>query len=424
MGKVSTTIGMIGAATAGEKLGESMGDSVKTIKDSSKKIKKDLEESLISKDEPEGKSKKVVVNNDQGRIADKGFYDVPDDDNYFREFESDIFFPAFSGMSVRNVRSSSKTSKSCINYDNALDYIKKVDPSLIPYQSDKWQETRDQLLREVAGSRAWRQGIVLLLGWMHGRIWNPATQTLDQHSFVEVGGFTDIGDQPASFALIDGVVTLYGKMKTAKTLLAHYLRMMLENSDFETAYERIGEPEFPAIIDPMDGIFCFQDFLNSKGKYKNAKILLFDSMRQHHFLKSEMGSTGGGGVNNSIYLDFTDLNQLAMAAGKIIIAVINPMSSSVDAVAESLESSVTGFINAQRPGVFTYNARSIKSGRMERQYEFPIEKVLGSLTLAEKDELKKDIQSDMKNNEEQSFTVGELDDSGFNGLQKIWGRIK
>lgn len=428
MGKVMTTVGMVGAAVAAEKVGESVGESVKTIKDSAKKISKNTADTppVIEAD-----AKVVKQSSNTNRLVDKGFYDAPENDDYFKEFEDDIFFPAFSGMSVRNVRSGSKTFKSCINYDNALEFLKQVDSKSITHQSDEWSKTRDQLLKETPGTRVWRQGIVLLLGWMHGRVWNPSTQTLDQHSFVEVHGFTGTADEEASFCLIDGVTALYGKMKTAKSLLVHYLRMMMVNDEFDTEYERIGEPEFPAIIDPMDGIFCLQDFLNSKGKYKRAKVLLYDSMRQHHFLKSEVGSTGSGGVNNSIYLDFTDLNQLAMAAGKIIITVINPMSSSdgktgtskSDGVAESLESSVTGFINALRPGVFTYNARSIKSGRMDKQFDFPIERVLGNLTIQEKEDLKKEVEADIAKLSEQSFTIGESEDSGFNGLQKLWGKL-
>lgn len=164
-----------------------------------------------------------------------------------------------------------------------------------------------------------------------------------------------------------GVIGIFGATGSGKSKLTNELVKR-----FNIKYIRFGEPEIPSMHNPERLMEIIDRFLNSDDL---GQVLAIDSFRPFFFIKTDNASTGKGGVNNALYMDFTALSSICSMAGKTLLVVINPLEISKDTVENvksNIESSTAGLIHCTAFGQFTYVARTVENQRNPIAYEIAI----------------------------------------------------
>lgn len=143
-----------------------------------------------------------------------------------------------------------------------------------------------------------------------------------------------LGDRD-SIVLPLGVTALFGRSGQGKTFLAYerLFKTMDRKESGRVKYMKLFEPgpdhEIAKVSKnisiPRLEVEAASEIATALLMKGGPDLLILDSLR-YLFYSSSGGATGRGGVNMGLFMDLTHLDTVAMALGKSILAVINPMT--------------------------------------------------------------------------------------------------
>lgn len=188
-------------------------------------------------------------------------------------------------------------------------------------------------------------------------------RTVENSGSVKVSGLSSEGVNNSEIIFPSGVIGIYGKTASGKSVLTGILQDALNGK-----FIRFHEPEIPSILRTDDFFDEVISFLKS-----SDRVLLVDSLR--FFIYNVLGkrAAGKGGISSAFFSDLTALSVLCSYLGKTIFVVINPMvddEKDINRISHSLEGSLAGLITTRQYGSFSYVARTKLNNRSSITYSY------------------------------------------------------